>query len=186
MPSYVKFDVWQNTAGVTRSTVLQTQTVYSNTKVNVTTASAWVEPSTDYRVSITPVFSASMIKISFYVPMNIAWTGNSNCVKLLRAFRSVSGTKTYALSSAGGTLGSRFTISGHSFRPLNGYDLNDQQSENWEAIDFPGTTAPVTYGFEFLQEASNSGNNYFGYSQGDNATWGWSGRIIIIAQEIAQ
>jgi hypothetical protein len=187
MPSYVQFDVWQNTAGVTRTSVLQTQTTYSNTKVNVTTASSWVEPSTDYRVTITPTFTNSMIHVTFYVPLNVYWSGvSANCLKLFRAFRSVGGTKNYALSSAGTAGGSRFNISGHAFRTGNGYDYNDQQAERWDAIDFPATTSQVTYGFEFLQEASSASGNYFGYSASDNGTWGYSSRIIIIAQEIAQ
>jgi hypothetical protein len=83
-------------------------------------------------------------------------------------------------------LGSRNTIAGHAWRSSNGYDLNDQQTENWEVIDFPGTTAPCTYLIEFLQEASAASQNYFGYSQRDNSTWGYSSRVIILAREIAQ
>jgi hypothetical protein len=126
-----------------------------------------------------------MIHLSFYVPLNVNGVGNNNCIKLFRTIRLISGVRAFP-SSCGGTLGSRNTIAGHAWRSLNGYDLNDQQTENWEVIDLPGTTTPCTYLIEFLQEASSASQNYFGYSQSDNGTWGYSSRVIIIAREIAQ
>lgn len=183
--SIVRANYWQSTNGQLRSTVLQTVSTYSNTKTSWSAVNTWLEPSTDYRVIITPSFLNSLIVVNYYIPINIYWSGASNCEHVVRAFRSVGGVKAYNLSSAGGALGSRFAIAGHAFRPP-GYDLNDGQTENLIVSDLPGTTAPVTYGFEMLQENSNVPTNYMGYSASDNGTWGWSSRIVIVAQEIAQ
>jgi hypothetical protein len=183
--STIQANRWESVGGSLRSTVLQTVATYSNTKSNTNTANAWVEMSTDYRVTITPTFANSMIHLSFYVPLNVNGISNNNCIKLFRTIRLIGGVRSNP-TSTGGALGSRLTIAGHAWRSLNGYDLNDQQAETWEVIDLPGTTAPCTYLIEFLQEASAASQNFFGYSQSDNGTWGYSSRIIIIAREIAQ
>lgn len=186
MASTLQFDTWQSAAGANRNVAIQTKVTYSTTKIAWSTNSSWIELSTDYRVTITPTYSNSVMVVNYYLPMNIYWSGGSNCLHVFRAFRSVGGTKSYALSSAGGQVGSaRYPVAGHMFRPP-GYDYNDGQSENITAIDLPGTTNPVTYGFEMLQEASNAPTNYMGYSASDNSTWGFSSTIVIVAQEIAQ
>lgn len=184
MPSYVQFDVWQNTAGVTRTAVLQTKVTYSDTKSSWSANSTWVEPSTDYRVTITPTFTTSLIVVNYYIPMNIYWTGASNCEHMVRCIRNVGGVRSFP-SSAGGTLGSRNTIAGHTYRPP-GYDYNDCQTENLTVVDVPATLSAVTYSIEFLQENSNVPTNYMGYTASDNSSWGFSSRMIIVAQEIAQ
>lgn len=168
------------------STVLQTQITNSATYASVSAVTTWTEVSTSYRVSITPRFASSVIVLWYYLPINI-YTNGANCLKLLRGFRIVGGgSKDYGLSSQGTTLGARYPIAGHSFRKLNGFDLNDQQAEHMLVYDAPNTTSEVIYGFEYYQEASASSTDYFGYSNDNNGTWGYSSRIIIVAQEIAQ
>jgi hypothetical protein len=181
MASYAQFDVWQNSSGVSRSTVLQTKYVSSTTRVSTTSAS-WQEPSSAYRVSITPFYSNSLIIVNYFVPVNIA--SASNILQVWRAFRITGGSTTYALTSAGVTNGSRWPIAGGVLRPGNGYDSNDMNMVAWQILDAPGSTAAHTYGFQHFPEGSHT--TYFGYSSSNNGTWGFDANILIVAQEIAQ
>jgi hypothetical protein len=181
MPSTLQFDNWQNAAGVTRSTVLQTRYTSSTTRVSTTSAS-WTEPSTAYRINITPFYSNSIIMINYYVPVNIA--SASNILQVYRAFRITSGTTTYALTSAGPTNGVRWPIAGGVLRPGNGFDTNDHNMIAWNVLDIPGSTATHTYGFQHFPEGGHT--TYFGYSGSNNPTWGFDANILIVAQEIAQ
>ena len=174
------------TSSVTAATlstgmVIQTQYVSSATRVS-TTHTGWQEPSTGYRVSITPLFSNSMLIVKYHIPFN--QNSAANILTGLRAFRSVGGTKSYALTSAGTSNGSRNVIAGGAVRPGNGFDLNDQQIESIQAVDFPGTTSAVTYGFESSPEGGNT--TTWGYSANDNSSWGYDADIVIIVQEIKQ
>ena len=168
--------------------VIQTKATYSDTKSSVSssTTNSFTEPSTDYRVTISPKFQNSMMIATYYIPINISATaGNANCIKLLRAFRIIgSGSKEYDLSSRGGVSPQRQQIAGHGFRKLNGHDHNDQQAEQITVIDYPDTTSSLVYGFEYFQEGSNPSTDYFGYSAYHTA-WGYSSRVIITVQEIA-
>lgn len=166
--------------------VLQTRSTASTTQTSSNVNSAWTEPSTSYRVTITPIRSNSIIIISYHIPVNMSWGGAANCLKVFRSFRSIGGTKAYNLSNQGTVSGSRMAVAGFAARALNGYDTNDQQNLSWTSIDAPATTSAVTYGFEYLQESSNAGTLYFGYSNSDNSTWGYTSGIVITAMEIAQ
>lgn len=164
-------------------TPIQVQYVASTTRTTVNSTS-FVEPSTNYRVSITPRFANSMIMLSYFIPANAA--GQANTIYTLRAFRIISGTTSYALTSAGVANGSRNPIAGSTYRPLNGYDGNDPMPMMFNAVDFPNTTNTCTYGFEFKRETGGTGTVYFGYSQGDNSDWGFDADILITATEIRQ
>jgi hypothetical protein len=164
-------------------TPIQVQYVASGTRVTVDSTS-FVEPSTSYRVSITPKFTNSMIMISYFIPTNAV--GASNTIYTARAFRIISGTTSYALTSAGNANGSRNPIAGSTYRPLNGYDGNDPMPMIWNVVDFPNTTSTCIYGFDFKRETGGGGTVYFGYSQGDNSNWGFDADILITATEIKQ
>ena len=162
--------------------VIQTQYVSSGTRVS-TTYSGFSEPSTAYRVSITPSSASSMILLRYFVPIQV--NSAANILQLFRAFRIVGGgSKDYALTSRGNTNGNRFPIAGMMTRPSNGYDQNDAITWQVEVIDFPNTTSAVTYGFETNPEGGNT--TYYGYTASDNSTWGFDADIVIVAQEIAQ
>jgi hypothetical protein len=162
--------------------VVQTQYVSSGTRVSTTHSGSFAEPSSNYRVTITPTSASSMIILTFYVPLN--QQSAANILTTLRAFRSIGGTKSYTLTSAGNTNGSRAVVAGGVFRPQNGYDNNDMDMKTWTVIDFPNTTSAVSYGFESKPENTNT--TYWGYSGGDSTAWGWDADIVIVAQEIAQ
>jgi hypothetical protein len=179
--STIQANRWESSIGTLRSTVLQTQVVSSRTRVSTTVAS-WNEPSTAYRVNITPTFANSMIKLMYYIPVNIS--SAANILQVYRAFRIIGGTTSFDLSSAGTTNGSRWPIAGGVLRPGNGFDSNDMNMISWNVIDFPNTTATCTYGFQHFPEGGHT--TFFGYSNSNNGTWGFDANILIIAQEIAQ
>lgn len=60
MPSYAKFDVWQDTTGVNRQTVLQVKYKALNTSVITTSVTAWSDIES---LTITPYYSTSKILI---------------------------------------------------------------------------------------------------------------------------
>lgn len=184
MTSYAKFDVWQNTAGVVNSTTIQTKYVSSSTRTTVNSTS-FTEPSTNYRVSITPRFSNSLIFLHYYIPVNPGANYQSNTIYSFRAFRSVGGTKSYSLTSAGTSNGNRNVISGITIRPP-GYDVNDPMWINFVSLDLPGTTSNCEYGFECMRETGGTGTLYFGYSSSDSTIFGFDTDILIVAQEILQ
>jgi len=164
--------------------VLQVQYVSSGSRVSTSnTYPNWAEPSTDYRVSITPTQSNSMIQLQYYVPLN--QNSAANILTTIRAFRIINGgSKSYGLTSSGSPQGSRNVVAGGVFRPNNGYDGNDMNMVSFTAIDFPATTSPCVYGFETMPEGTALVR--FGYSGGDNAAWGWDADIVITATEVGQ
>ena len=161
----------------------QVQYTSSGTRVSVN-STAFTEPSTNYRVTITPKQTNSMIKLTYFIPMSV--DSAVNTLYTIRAFRILSGVTSYALTSAGGSNGSRNVIAGVTFRPNNGFDSNDTAHQTFTVIDFPSTTSACTYGFEFKRETGGAGTAYFGYSAGDSSNWGFDADIVIIAEEIGQ
>ena len=177
------------TAGVPASampagSVLQVQQVSSGTRVSTSnTYPTWAEPSTGYRVSITPQRSNSMVKLQYYIPIN--QSSAANILTVVRAFRIINGgSKSYALTSAGSANGTRNAVAGGVFRPGNGYDSNDMNMVTFTAIDFPATTLSCVYGFEMVPEGTATVR--FGYSGVDTPSWGWDADIVITATEVAQ
>jgi len=161
------------------SAIAQVKATTAGTRV-ATTHTSWVEPSTSYRVSITPQYANSMIKLEYFLPFN--QDSSANILTPLRAFRTIDGgAKSYALTSAGNSNGARHVIAGGCIRPV-GYDLNDQQIETLHVIDYPNSTGVCTYGFESYPEGSNA--TYWGYSGGNSGTWGYDADIVIIATEV--
>jgi hypothetical protein len=180
--SIIKANRWESSSGSLRSTVLQTQYVASGTRVQ-TTHTTMQEPSTAYRVTITPQFASSMILLTYHLPFNQNSSQNVICV--MRAFRIIGGgSKQYNLTSSGASNGSRQVVAGGAWRPGNGYDNNDQQTETFTIIDFPNTTSSIVYGFETRPESANTTS--WGYTATDTGSWGYDTDIVITAQEIAQ
>ncbi len=169
------------TARLPAGSVLQVQSIQSGTRVS-TTHSSQVEPSTAYRVQITPTYASSKIFLWYHIPFN--QDSAANILTTIRAFRIVgSGSKSYALTSAGNSNGSRHVIAGGAIRPQNGFDGNDMNIEVLHCVDLPNTTSQVTYGFETYPEGGNT--TTFGYSANGSSVWGWDADIVITAMEVA-
>ncbi len=164
--------------------VLQTQYVTSSTRTTMNSTS-FAEPSSNYRVSITPTSTSSIIILKYYIMWNPGANYASNTIYNFRAFRILSGVTSYALTSTSGSSnGSRNVYSGQAIRP-QGYDTNDPIATFFTVIDAPSTISQCTYGFQAKRETGGNGTMYFGYSMSDNSDWGWDTNINIIAQEIA-
>lgn len=161
--------------------VAQFAYVSSNTKVTIDSTS-FVEPSVDYRVIISPKDASNTVKISYQIPTNPGSSYARNTIYTFKAFKIIGGVKSYSLTSAGGSSGSRNSIAGMAIRPV-GFDANDPMWANFEVIDQPGTTSAVTYGFDFKRGTGGSGNLYFGYSACNCATSGFSSDVTIAAEE---
>ena len=154
------------------------QSVYASSSTRTTVDStSFTEPSSDYRVTIVPKSSTSLIRLRFQVALLVQnphglrfvkatmlpffclftrwqvpggpgdnWAANT--LYTFRTFKIVDGVTSYDLSSAGDAMGVREPMAGLVERPP-GYDSNDAMWAQWEALDMPGTTDAVTYGFDF-------------------------------------
>jgi hypothetical protein len=143
---------------------------------------AFAEASSDYRVTITPASPSSLVRLRYQVPGNAA--GPANLIYSFRAFRMVGGVATSALASHGSLpVSLRLPVS-HQARPV-GYDANDPMWATFAVLDLPGTTEPVTYGFEWKHENDAAGTYYFGYSNVDQVSFGFTSDVVIVAEEIA-
>ena len=161
--------------------VVQTQVLNSTTRATAA-SSSMAEVSSSYRVSITPLFSNSVMLISYHIPTGWGTDWAANYVMRVSAKRFVSGTA-QDISSVGVTNGSRTLVAGYHQRPGNGYDYNDMEVWAYQVIDLPNTTSTIQYGFYASQEG---GTVYYGYSRDGNGSWGWDANIVIMVQEIKQ
>ena len=162
--------------------VVQTQVLNSNTTTSFAPGTTLTEANSAYRVSITPLYSNSLILVKYFIPGGCtSWA--SNYVMRTAGYRIVSGTFTNP-TSTGPTVGSRTPISGFMHRTSNGYDLNDGMFSYFMIYDTPNTTSAIQYGFKMSTEG---GTMTYGYNGGnDGSSFGFSSNIIIIAKEIKQ
>jgi len=162
--------------------IVQTKYIISSTRVSAT-HTTWTEPSSSYRVSITPKYGTSRIIVSYQLCFN--QNSAANILHLLRAFRIIAGgSKEYNLESRGDSNGTRHQVAGGTFRPSNGTDGNDQNMEFLYVMDHPNTNLAVVYGFEDYPQGTNT--TTWGYSGVDNSTWGYDTDIVITATEVKQ
>jgi len=162
---------------------LQKVILQSDTKAtpNVT---SFTEPSSDYRVSITPKNSTSRIYLTYFMNTNTAMASNTLFMIKAQKFTSGSAANITSTPSTSG-MGSRYPVD-FAARPSNGQDANDQTPILFLAYDDPGSISTQTYGFTYRREAGGSGVIYFGRSNNDNAVYGMHHPVTIIAEEVAQ
>ena len=164
---------------IVQSVITRENGLSSGNPVNV-----WVEMDSRYRVSITPKYSTSLIKLEFHIPMNP--TGVSNILMAVAPWRSTDGGSTQTRLAQGDAvnLGNRNNLAVSFFRSNNGFDVNDMQNHVVIASESAGTTSTLTYGFHFRSEGNNT--TYFCHNQSNNGNWGWMAPITLIATEIKQ
>lgn len=141
----------------------------------------WSEARSEWRVNITPHSTSSLILLRYFIPIN-QYSGGANNIFGFRAYR-FSPSATEALSGYGQSSGSRMRTAGWNARAQNGFDWNDMNMESFTTYDLPNTTSQCTYGFQVYRENSDAGSIYIGYTQGNNSTWGMTGRVVIVAEE---
>ena len=174
-----------NTSVDARKGIVQTRVMETNVLRTFSAGNdSWVEPSSDYRISIQPVFSDSLILLNYYIPFN-QYSGGANNIFGFRAYR-FSPNATSSITSAGQSSGSRRQMAGGNARAQNGYDVNDHNMESFIAYDKPATRNTCIYGFQMYREGSDAGTIYLGYSSSNNGTWGMSTRLVITATEIRE
>lgn len=180
MPTIKASDETYNLPAI--GTVVQTQILNSATRATSTSSNALIEVSSNYRVSITPKYSNSLITLQYMMiasPTNGAPGGS---VARISAKRFVGGTPAN-VSSCGVSNPDRYPVAGYYARVANS-DANDPLPLLVTALDYPATTDTVQYGFYFCSE---SGMTYiFGQSYGGASAFGVDANIVIIAQEIKQ
>jgi len=162
--------------------VVQTQVLNSATTTSFAPGTTLTEANSAYRVSITPLYSNSLILVKYFIPGGCtSWA--SNYVMRTAGYRIVSGTFTNP-TSTGPTVGSRTPISGFMHRSSNGYDSNDGIFSYFTIYDTPNTTSAIQYGFKMSTE---SGTIQIGYNGSyDGTAFGFSSNIVIVAEEIKQ
>lgn len=169
-------------------TVIQTQYCNTSTTTTATTQTAQTELNTAYRVAITPIYSNSLIVLHYFVPMGANGSWTQNWIVDYSAMRCPSGsalnTNISYISSTGPANGARKRLSGSATRSQNGYDFNDQLSWTLTALDFPGSTSAVQYGFTWGGEGG--GPIIVGTTTSNDGNWAFSANIVIVAHEIKQ
>eukprot|EP01084_Bolivina_argentea_P272680 464337_1 len=180
------------TPTISTGTMVQIQKIISHKKVMFSTSGSWIEPSTTYRISITPKFIDSDLLITY----NFGWYGwdfsaGEYCVIHLSAARSINGS-IFSRSDiySAGYANETQPISGIS-RKLNGfYAGNDPNFCHWVTYDHPNTLQTVTYALHVFQGTSGAGKIKIGQSVTTEPSGGgalileWSMPVTIIAMEI--
>lgn len=156
----------------TRSTV----TYFTANPVN-----NWTEIHSNFRITITPKLSNSIMLLQYAIPFNPK--GAANILFGFKPFRLIGSTYS-DFSTTGGVLGNRNLLQSAFARSNNGFDANDQNQYTLIGVDSPNTTSACTYGFYYTSEGSNT--TLFCHSDGNNSNWGWTAPVHIIATEIQQ
>lgn len=175
MPSYAKFDVWQNTAGVNRNAILQVVQVVKTNTVAGAPGALWADVP-GMAATITP--SSTTSRILIIVDMKGAGTTDNTTVRsrLLR-----DSTPIYFGDAAGSRpLGmAEFYIAGGG-----GPYYTAQLGGSF--VDSPATISAVTYKMQFGSDG-NANVVYINRTQGDRDAAYVDARIAssIILMEIA-
>lgn len=172
MASIAKFDTWQNSAGVTRSTVLQTLQVVKTDTASTSSQSFIDIPGMS--VTITPTSITNKI----LVIMAFNGLGRDHAsIKLLR-----NGTEI----GMGDASGSATRAFGH-FGPSGSYRPWDIESRHNTYLDSPGTTSAVTYKLQWAVPWASSYAIYINRGVNDD-TNSYTGRTSssLTVMEIAQ
>jgi hypothetical protein len=163
MASVLKFDNWQNSAGVAIGTVLQVVSVTKTDIFSTTSTNTFVD-ITGLTANITPKSSSSRI----VVIVHLGAFGNNAGVARTASFRIMRDSTAIGV---GASEGSRLSA---NFRDFIDADANHARNGSFTHVDSPNTTALVTYKLQ----ASNQGNTLFINRTGndDNNANAWGSR----------
>jgi hypothetical protein len=143
------------------------------------------EPSSAYRLSITPKFSNSRIHLSYGFNVNVQ--GTLSVIYHFRAVRNPASGGTLLTSDGGnfdGNLGSRTNMNMSHRGPVG--DTNDAFFMYFQAWDEPATTSQVQYGLHGRRETGGVGQIYYNHSASNTSSFGWMAPFVITATEIRQ
>jgi hypothetical protein len=196
--SVIRANRWENNSGVLRSTVLQTVNVSVNQNFSYTisdigsvgaSANADSDAGVDISplsITITPTLSTSRILIIYYTFWGVG-PGNYIGVRIKRgifpAIPPLPGASAWANTLNG--LGTQAVRGTASITNVSGQ--HNPQYCNFQLIDTPNTTSPVTYLFNIKGEADQSTTVYLNRVWYNNNDYGQtSGISTVTAMEIAQ
>ena len=170
MPSFAKFDIWQNNAGVTRQTPLQVvqSTLTSQFETSATTVDF------NWSVTITPSSSSNRILISMHSFSFLTRTHSDVCKMWLE--RSIGGGGFTRIQSPANYLGQGAVSSGGQG--------SEETYPNMMFLDSPATTLAVTYKITGQKNGSSGNNvawNHNNTDPGDSIK-----KATLIAMEISQ
>ncbi len=164
--------------------VLQVVTMKATTLASQNTTT-FSEPTSAYRLSITPKYSNSRIHLTYGFNVNV--TGTLSVIYHFRAVRNPVSGGTLLTSDGGnfdGNLGNRTNMNASIRGPVS--DLNDAFFMYFQAWDEPSTTSQVQYGLHGRRETGGEGTIYYNHSSQNQASFGWMVPFVITAMEIKQ
>lgn len=177
MASILKFDEWQNTAGVKRGTVLQTVSVFDNTHYTFNAGSSsqvTFYNVTGLSVSITPSSATSKILLLASVMVGQYTDGFNIYLRLARNGTGIGLSDSRGIFVAGGT-----AMTG--FRSFNGYSITGLPLN---FMDSPATTSAVTYTVQVCNSGGSSYPSYVNRQYTADTSWAQAGSSSLIAMEI--
>jgi hypothetical protein len=153
MPSYGQFDVWQNTAGVNRQTVVQTKYVHKGSTFSASVSGDSFYDVTGMSIVITPNFTNSLILLK-----TTLWVGTTNYQIKYRISRSINGSVSYPI--LGDAEGGRPQATGMAnyYSAVSSDMYYNVGSVGGTHIDVPGTISAITYS---VQISSYSGQTVY-------------------------
>jgi len=177
MASVLKFDEWQNTAGVKFGTVLQVVSAFDNTHYVFNAGSA--NQATFYNitglsVNITPKSTTSRILIMASVSGGQASNAYNCFLRLARDGNGIGTSDPRGIYRAGGT-----AMAG--WRTVDNTELS---SASLLFVDSPASTSQVTYNVQVCNSGGGSYNTTINRPASTDTTWVQAGSSSIIAMEI--
>lgn len=180
MPSILKFDEWQNTAGVKRGTVLQTVSVFDNTHYTFNAGSA--NQVTFYNITglslnITPSSSTSRIMLIAHVTVGQAADSYNIYLRFARNGTGIASSDPRGVYTAGSTATT-------GFRTFGGSGSYQPTSLAMCFVDNPGTTSQVTYNIQACNSGGSGSPSYVNRTAALDTGWPQPGTSNLIAMEI--
>lgn len=177
MPSYAKFDVWQNTAGINYGTVLQVQSTQKTDTFSTTTLiSAGGAAVTGLSVNITPRYTTSKILVFGHMVSGY----NTSTQAYYKLKRTISGVTTEV--GNGTMVSNRQGVIARSY-----YNSpNGCETDPFFFLDSPASVALITYQIYLGTEGAFAAYVNRTDTDADSIAGGPRGSSSITVMEIAQ
>lgn len=160
--------------------VIQQRFTTSNVLTTISSSGGPHEPTSAYRLSITPRLSNSNLFLQWVCPVNEQGGGRN--VIYSSGFQRSTDQSSWTDVGRGQSAGSRDQHTA-AHRPY-GYDGNDPQMLHVSGWDAPGGTSTYYYRLVFYYD-DGTPNMFFNYSAADYSSWPWTGRMVFSITEIA-
>jgi len=159
--------------------VIQRSVTSATNQVRITSGGGPHEPTSAFRLSITPRRSNSNLILHWACPVN-EFGGGRNVI-YSASFQRSTDQSTWTDVSIGDSNSARDRRTS-AFRPY-GYDYNDPQMLNVYGNDAPGGTSTYYYRLVFYFD-DGTPDMWFNYSYSDYSSWPWTGRMTFTITEV--